>query len=170
MKNRMDKEFIRVFQDLHGHLITSCLNPNYIILDNGASPAFQDIRKEKCIDYQLDPPGIHIINAEERVISTSKDQFIAGIYAIDPWFPMNTWDRLLEQAKIALNLPCPSILNPRLSAYAQLNGELYFKPTPMAPGGKIILVHYRTHNRGKWALHRHKAWYVIPDILYYCLY
>ena len=38
MKNRMDKEFIRVFQDIYGHLTTRGLNPNYMQLDNDASP------------------------------------------------------------------------------------------------------------------------------------
>ena len=30
MKNSIDKEFIRVFQDLHGHLTTRSLNSNYM--------------------------------------------------------------------------------------------------------------------------------------------
>ena len=47
MKSRTDKEFICVFQDLHGHLTTRGLNPNYMQLDNEASPAFQALLKEK---------------------------------------------------------------------------------------------------------------------------
>ena len=38
MKNRTDKEFIRVFQDIHGHLTKRVLKPNYMRLDNEASP------------------------------------------------------------------------------------------------------------------------------------
>ena len=40
MKNRMDKEFIRVFQDMHDHLTTRGLKHNHIKLDNKASSEF----------------------------------------------------------------------------------------------------------------------------------
>ena len=117
-------------------------------LDNEAFPVFQSLVMDKCIDYQLAPPGIHRRNAAERVISTFKDQFVSGICATGPDFPMQNWDRLLEQAEITLNLLRPSGLNPILSAYAQLNGEFYFNHTPMAPLVTRTLVHEKPHNRG----------------------
>ena len=98
MKNRTDKEFICVFQDLHGHLNTRGLKPNYMRLDNEASPTFQTLLKDKCIDYQLEPPGMHRRIAEERAIRTFKYHFITGLYVMDPDFPMQNWDRLLDQA------------------------------------------------------------------------
>ena len=48
-KNKTDKEFICFVQDLHGHLNTNVLKPSYMQLDNKASPAFQDLMKEKSI-------------------------------------------------------------------------------------------------------------------------
>ena len=45
MKNKTDKEFIHVFQDLYGHLTTRGLKPNYIKLENDALPSFQDLPK-----------------------------------------------------------------------------------------------------------------------------
>ena len=48
-KNKTDKEFIRVVQDLPGNLNTNVLKPSYMQLDNEASPAFQDLMKEKSI-------------------------------------------------------------------------------------------------------------------------
>ena len=148
MKNRTEKYFICVFQYLHGHLTTRGIKPNYMLLDNEVSPSFQALLKYKCIDYQLAPPGIHRRNEAERTISTFKDQLISGICATDPDFPMQNWDRLLEQAEIKINLLRPSRLNPRLSAYAQLNGEFDFNRTPTAPPGTRTLVHYNPHNRG----------------------
>ena len=65
MKNRTDKEFIRLFQDLHGNLTARGLKPNYMRLDNEESPAFQALLKDKRIDYQLAPPGMHIGNKVE---------------------------------------------------------------------------------------------------------
>ena len=50
IKNRTDKEFIRVFQDIHGHLTTRGLKPNYMRLYNEALPAFQALIKDNCID------------------------------------------------------------------------------------------------------------------------
>ena len=67
-------------------------------LDNEASPAFQSLLKDKCINYQMAPPGMHRRNAVERAISTFKDHFIAGLCATGPDFPMQNWDRLLKQA------------------------------------------------------------------------
>ena len=50
---------------------------------------------------------------------------------------MQNWYRLLEQAEITINLLRPSRLNPKLSAYVQLNGTFYYNitpmPTPQAP-------------------------------------
>ena len=50
MKDRVDRYLIRVYQDLHIHLTTKVLNPNYLQLDNEASPAFQALLKEKHTD------------------------------------------------------------------------------------------------------------------------
>ena len=167
MKNMTDKEFIRVFQDINGHLPTRGLKPNHMQLDNEASPEFQVLLKDKCINYQLAPPFMHRRNSEERDICTFNNNFIAGLCTTDPDFPMQNWDRLLEQAEITLNLLRPSRLKPRLSAYVQLNGEFYFNPTPMAPPGTRTLVNDKPHNRGTWAPHEHEVWYVRPAILHY---
>ena len=96
-------------------------------------------------------------NAQERAISTFKDHSIKEIYATDQYFPMYNWDLLLEQAEITHNLLRPSRLNPRLSAYAELNGEFYFKRTPMAPLVTRTLVRENPHSRGIWAQHRNKG-------------
>ena len=79
MKNRTDKEFIRVFQYLHGHLTTIVLKPNCMQIYNEASPSFQALLKDKCIGYQLPPPGMHRRNAAEWAIHTFKYHFITGV-------------------------------------------------------------------------------------------
>ena len=122
--------------------------------------------KENIIDYQLAPPGMHRLNSEERDISTFKDHFITVLCAAYPYFLMQNWECLLEQADITLNLLCPSGLNPRLSAYAQMNGEFYLSLNPMESTEKKILVHYKPHNICTWAPHVHKGWYVSPTMLH----
>ena len=83
-----DKEIISVIQDLHGHLTTRFLKPNYMRLDNEASPAFQALPKKKCIDYQLSPTVMHRRNTAESATSTLKDDFIAVLCVTDLDFPM----------------------------------------------------------------------------------
>ena len=124
----------------------------------------------KKIELQLAPPGMHRRNAADRAISTFKYHFIARICSTDPDFPVQNWYRLVEQAEITLNLLRPSRLNPKLSAYAQLNGTFDYNRTPMSPPGTRILVHDKPHNRGTWAPHGQEGWYVRPAMLHYrCL-
>ena len=55
--------------------------------------------------FQLVPPHTHRANAAERAIQILKAHFTAGLASIDPlFFPVSVWDRLLQQAFIALNL------------------------------------------------------------------
>jgi hypothetical protein len=93
------------------------------------------------IDYQLAPPYIHHRNNAESAIQTFKNHFIAGICSVDPIFPLKLLDKILPQATRTLNLLRKSHINPRMSAYAQLNGHYYFSRTPMAPPGTRIIAH-----------------------------
>eukprot|EP00957_Ditylum_brightwellii_P152663 11620449-Ditylum_brightwellii.AAC.1 len=85
--------------------------------------------------FQLAPPHVHQQNAAEQAIQTFKAHFIACLSSVDPQFPMHLWDTLIPQALLTLNLMCPSHLNPRLSAEAQMNGAFDFNQTPLAPPG-----------------------------------
>ena len=153
MNSRSDSEFIWAFTDIHEHLLTRGINPTYMRLDNEASPAFQGELKVNNIDFKLSPPGMHCRNAAEWAISTFKDNFIARLLSTYPDFYMQNWDRLVEQAETTLNLLRPSILNPKLPAYSQLNGTFYYNRTPVAPPGTRTLVHDKPHNRVTWAPH-----------------
>ena len=104
IKSRLYSDFIRVFTDLHYHLLTRWIKPAYMRLDNEASPTFQRELKAKNINFQLPPPLMHCHNAAERAIRTFKYHFIVGLCSTEPDFPMQNWDRLVEQAEITLNL------------------------------------------------------------------
>jgi hypothetical protein len=82
------------------------------------------------IDYQLAPLHIHRHNKAERAIQTFKNYFITGLCSVDPSFPLKFWDKLLPQATITLNILRKSGIDPRMSAYAQLNGHYDFNRTP----------------------------------------
>jgi hypothetical protein len=135
MKNRGDKEMVRAFDFLIQSLILRGLKPLLQHLDNEASLALWNYLTKQGITYQLAPPHIHRRNNVERAIQTFKNHFIAGLCSVDPNFPLKLWEKLLPQATITLNLLQKSRINPRMSAYAQLNGNFYFNRTPLAPPG-----------------------------------
>jgi hypothetical protein len=101
-------------------------------------------------DYQLAPPHNHLWNNSERAIQTFKNHFIAGLYSVDPNFPLKLWDKLLPQATITLNLLIKSRINPRMSAYAQLNGHFDFNRTPLAPPGTRVIAHDKPDQQASW--------------------
>ena len=80
MKEKSDNEFIRVFKDLHDHLLARGVKSAYMTLYNEASTDFQREIDSKGIRFQLAPPGINCRNAAEREISTFKGHFISGIW------------------------------------------------------------------------------------------
>eukprot|EP00957_Ditylum_brightwellii_P075594 5745446-Ditylum_brightwellii.AAC.1 len=84
---------------------------------------------EKEVTFQSAPPYMHRVNVAERAICTFKNNFIAGICTVHPQFPMQIWDKLLDQTTLTLNLLQSSHLNPRLSFQAQLNGAFDFNQT-----------------------------------------
>ena len=87
-----------------------------------------------------------------------------------PNFPLSNWCRLLPQAKLTLNLLRPSRLNPKLSAYAQLEGAFDFTRPPLAPPGTRVIVHEKPTQRCTWAPHGVDVWYIGPAMDHYQCY
>jgi hypothetical protein len=123
----------RAFDFLIQSLILRGLKPLLQRLDNEASLGLRNYLKKQRITYQLAPQNIHRRNNAEQAIQAFNNHFIAGLCSVDPNFPLKLWDKLLPQATIALNLLRKSRINPRMSAYAQLNGHFDFNRTPLAP-------------------------------------
>jgi hypothetical protein len=153
IKNRGDKEMVRAFDLLIQSLILRGLKPHLQRLDNEASLALRNYLTQQGITYQLAPPHIHRINKAEQAIQTFKNHFIAGLCSVDPTFSLKLWDKLLPQATITLNLLRKSRINPRMSAYAQLNGHFDFNRTPLAPPDTRIIAHEKPDQRVSWGAH-----------------
>ena len=126
IKNRTSNTIVQAYTDTYDFLQSQGLRPRLQRLDNEASKLLKAEMYKRDIDFQLAPPEIHRRNAAERAIRTFKNHFIAGLTSTDPAFPLHLWDRLIEQAALTLNLLRRSHINPRLSAYAQLNGQFDF--------------------------------------------
>jgi hypothetical protein len=132
--------------------------------------ALKNYLTKQGITYQLAPPHIHLRNNAERAIKTFKNHFIAGLCSVDPNFPLKLWDKLLPQATITLNLLRKSQINPRMSAYAQLNGHFDFNSTPLAPSGTRIIAHEKPDQRASWDPHGLDGYYLGPALEHYRCY
>jgi hypothetical protein len=73
----------------------------------------------------------------------------------------------LFQAELTLNLLRSSRVNPKLSAYAYLNGNFNFNKTPLAPPGTKVIIHLKPDQRASWSYHGEEGWYVGPSMEHY---
>ena len=170
LHTRSAHEIQRVFTSVHAYLVTRGLRPRLHTLDNEASTILKEFLTAENVEYQLVPPHIHRRNSAEHAIQTFKNHFIAGLASTDPNFPLSNWCRLLPQAELTLNLLRPSRLNPKLSAYAQLEGTFDFNRTPLAPPGTRVIVHEKPSQRRTWAPHGIDGWYIGPALDHYQCY
>ena len=66
--------------------------------------------------------------------------FLDILTGIDPAFPKYTWDRLLPQTELMLNLLRQTMLNPRIYAWEYFNGSFDFAATPLGIlGSKVVI-------------------------------
>ena len=170
LHNRTASEITRIFQSVIQYLHARGLRPRLHTLDNDASAILHDYLRSEDVEYQLVPPHIHQRNASERAIRTFKNHFIAGLASTDPKFPLSNWCRLQPQAELTLNLLRASRLNPKLLAYAQLEGTFDFTRTPLAPPGTQVIVHEKPTNHQTWAPHGTDGWYLGPALHHYQCY
>jgi hypothetical protein len=153
IKNRGDKDMVRAFDLLIQSLIIRGLKPRLQLLDNEASLELRNYLAKQVIDYQLAPPHIHWGNNAEKAIQTFKNHFISGLCSVDSNFPLKLWDKLFPQAIITLNILRKSRINPRMSPYAQLNGNFDLNMTPLAPPGTGVIAHEKPDQRASWDPH-----------------
>jgi hypothetical protein len=70
---------------------------------------------------------------------------------VDPYSPMDMWDRLLPQAEMTLNLLRTSRLHPQLSAAAHFHGLVDYNKTAFSTPGCKIIAHEKPSQRRTWA-------------------
>jgi hypothetical protein len=134
MKSWSNSERLKAYDTIHQERTVKGFKPKLQTLDNEASAALKNFFTANDVDCQLVPPHCHRRNAAERAIRTFKEHFVAGLFSVDPTFPLHLWDRLLPQAEITLNLLRTSRLHPQLSAAAHFHGLVDYNKTAFAPG------------------------------------
>ena len=170
LKDRTAGEIARGHQVVYTYLKDRGLSPKFEVLDNECSAELVAVMRKNKIKFQLVPPHLHRANAAERAIRTWKNHFITILCGLDPQFPLQLWDRLIDQTNLTLNLLRPSRLNPKMAAEAMLNGPFDFNRTPIAPLGTKVLVHEKPTVRGTWSPHAIDGWYVGPARQHYRCY
>ena len=140
------------------------------MLDNEASKDLKHSLLQNNQLYELVPPNMHRRNAAEKAIRTFKNHLLRGLATCDPDFPIHEWDRILPQCEITLNLLRTSCINPKLSAWAAIQGIHDFNKWPMAPPGAKVYIHAKPEKRTSWAYHGQQEFYVGPSKEHYrCL-
>ena len=171
MTSRTGPALLAAYKCIHQALTSRGLQPKLQQLDKEASSTLKQYMLDEGVDFQFTPAGIHRRNAAEGAIRTFKNHFIAILCSTDPEFPFQLWDCLLPQALTTLDLLRGSRINPKVSAYAQLNGAFDFNRTPMGPPpGTRVLVHELPEAGGSWAPHAVPGWYIGPAFKHYQCY
>ena len=168
MKDRTTESMLEAFKSVYDYLIRKNYKPKLHVMDNECSKIIKTfIENDNNVTLQFVEPHEHRVNAAKRSIQTFKNHFVAGLCTVNELFPMQLWCELLQQAEISINLLRSSRKNPKLSAYALLEGEFNFNRTPLAPPGTKALVFSDPDTRASWETHAKDAWYVGPALNHY---
>ena len=122
VRNKTSQSLLKCWNVVYEELVAGGCRPVLHRLDNECLEAFKEFMKELEIAHQLVPPHDHRRNPAERAIRTSKNHSIAGWPSCDPEWPMSSWDYMMPQSELTLNLVRGSGINPKLSAWEQLKG------------------------------------------------
>ena len=93
-------------------------------------------------------------------IPSKLEKIFSSLKITDPKFPASEWDCLIPQAILTLNIFRDSILNNKLSQHAYLHGNFDFNATPLAPTGKIVIVHSKSTTRENCAVRGEDGCYI----------
>ena len=115
--------------------------------------------KSENISFQYVLPHSKRRNAAERAKRTFKNHF-----TVDKDFPLQSWDAILPQTEMTLNLMRGSRVDPHISAWEQLHGKYNFDAHPIAPLGMHIILHEKPHQRGSWSPHGVEGFYLASTI------
>jgi hypothetical protein len=140
LKDQSDKLPTAAFRNVYQHLTKCSFQPKLNIMDNRCSKAVKKYIRSTKAKILLFNPDDHRVNAAECAIQTWKEHWLSGMGTLDPTCPIQLWCQFIEQGQDTLNLLRVSQVNPKLSAYAVLEGQFNFNKTPLAPVGTRALI------------------------------
>ena len=164
MKSRSGPELLKVKTTIHNLLLEGGLPPKIQYPDNKFPKVLGKFITEKDECLQLVPLHLYRRNSAERAIQTFKNHFIAGLASVNKNFPVRLWCRLLRHCLLTLNLLRPSIINSKVSTYAQLHSAFNFNRTLLAPPGTKIIIHDNSAIWGSWETRGYEGCYIGPAL------
>ena len=91
----------------------------------------------------------------KRYLPTNRDKSMIASLPSD--FPIAYWCCLLEQCDLSVDIVCPFRQNPKLSAWAAMEGDFHFGLTPIAPPGSAMLMQLKPDARKTFGLNAKKS-------------
>eukprot|EP00804_Cyclotella_cryptica_P023160 CCRYP_000369-RA/>CCRYP_000369-RA protein AED:0.34 eAED:0.37 QI:0/0/0/1/0/0/3/0/451 len=170
LKDQTGNSLLTAFEDVYAYLTDRGFNQQLNVMDNQCSKTIQKFIESGNAKIQLVNPDNHRVNVAERAIQPWKNHWIAGLGTLDPNCPIQLWCQFIEQGQDTLNMLRTSRVNPKLSAYAILDGQFEFNRAPIAPVGTKALVFLDPKKRTPWQSHAVDAWYVGPAKKHYRCY
>ncbi len=122
MKNRMEREMIRVYHKIINRMNAAGLGLKKHVLDNECLAAMKAFIKENDMDYELVPLGQHRQNQAEQAIQTFKAHFISILAGVNDKFPLSLWCHLIVPTELTLNLLRQSRVAPKILSFMHVHG------------------------------------------------
>ena len=141
--------------------------PKKHVLDNKISAEYKQAIVDNEMEYELVPAGQHQRNVAEKAIQTWKAHLVSVLCGVSETFPMNLWDKILEQVDLGCNMLRMANANPHVSAHAYLNGPHDFNRMPLAPLGIDCMMYIQPDKRNTFAPKAVKAWYTGTSCKHY---
>ena len=134
------------------------------MLDNAKSNALNKLLKHELkVTVELVPQNCHRRNRAERAIQDWKAHFIAGLATVDPNFPIQAWNELVDQGQLTINHLRPYTTDRTISAYEGIHGKPYdFLAHPIYPPGVKVIVLEPAEKRESRAPHGLDGFYIDP--------
>jgi hypothetical protein len=163
LKNRSATTQAAAYNDILQVFKDRSMLPQTYMMDNEISPQVRAVLKSFTIDeckiqntyktqlINLATPDNKRANRAERIMDIIKPHIISTIAGCDHDFPMKTWDKLLPQIEITVNLLLRSShVDPQLSCYGAIFGAYDFMNHPMAPAGVKVMKYRHPDKRQTW--------------------
>ena len=162
IKSRQKGELHRAYEEVYQWCTQRGYKPKVHKLDNETSKEVEAFISEQQTKIQYTPFDMHQSNPAKRAIQTWKSCMKSTLASLLPRFPIGYWCRLLAQIDLSVNIVRPCRINPRLSAWAAMEGEYHFSATPIAPPGSKMLMHENPGRRQTFGYNAKKSWYTGP--------
>ena len=167
IKSRNKEELLRAYKIIYDWCEQRGVKPKLHRMDNETSQEVESfIKGQQQTQLQYTAPDRHCPPAE-KAVQTYKCAFKSTLASLPTNFPLALWCRLLPQIDLSVNIVRPNRLNPKLSAWAAMEGDFHFDKTPIAPPGSEMVIHEKPSRRSTFGSNAKKAWYLGPCLDHY---